>query len=240
MINRFRHPLIYALSRRINIFYLTIMMLTNAPRLFAHLHRQGWYRQLLLEWLQPCLNENHDAWLEIGCGPGLLSQELAELGIQIEALDRSEAMLRYASRQAKRASRKAVTFPRFSQGDAHHLPFPEQTFDWVLAASVINVVKQPIAVIKEMLRVAKPGAGIALLLPSTSMNLGNVEKTVKRLKLSPAEAAAIQLWASRANKMSERQITDWLTSAGCEDTQVINALDDMLLYVYARKKSAVL
>lgn len=228
----YRHYSIFSrLSRRLHKYYLFIMMVTSAPRLFAHLHRQTWYSDTLFDWLKPCLDDNPGDWLEIGCGPGLLSRELADRGIHIRALDASAAMLHYAERHKP----KNADFPRYSQGNAMQLAYPDQSFDWVVAASLINVVAQPIAVIKEMLRVAKPAAGIAVLLPAPAMNLANVEITIQRLSLKPAHAAALVLWASNARKLSAQQIESDFRSAGAEQIQIINALDNMLFYVYARK-----
>jgi len=232
----YRHYSIFStLSRGLHKYYLFIMMVTSVPRLFAHLHRQAWYRNTLFEWLKPCLNDNPGDWLEIGCGPGLLSKELADRGIRIHALDASVAMLDYAERHKP----KNADFPRYSQGNAMQLAYPDQSFDWVVAASLINVVDQPVSVIKEMLRVAKPAAGIAVLLPAPTMNLAKVESTIQRLALKPAHAAALTLWASNARKLSAQQIEHDFRSAGAEQIQIINALDNMLLYVYARKPLSV-
>ena len=47
-------------------------------------------------------------------------------------------------------------------GDAHHLPFQEATFDRVFAFNVFEHLADPQTAAKEILRVLKPGGGVAI------------------------------------------------------------------------------
>ena len=51
-------------------------------------------------------------------------------------------------------------------GDAHHLPFPTAAFDLVLAIEVLEHVGDPATAVAELARVARPGAGALLSVPS--------------------------------------------------------------------------
>jgi ubiquinone/menaquinone biosynthesis C-methylase UbiE len=51
-------------------------------------------------------------------------------------------------------------------GDAARLPFPDATFDLVLAVEVLEHLPDPAAALDELARVAKPGAGALLSVPS--------------------------------------------------------------------------
>ena len=50
----------------------------------------------------------------------------------------------------------------FETVDANELPYPDASFDIVFAHQVLQHVKDPIAILKEMRRVAKPGAIVAV------------------------------------------------------------------------------
>jgi phosphatidylethanolamine/phosphatidyl-N-methylethanolamine N-methyltransferase len=66
------------------------------------------------------------------------------------------------------------------QGNALHLPFAENSFDHVFISHVISVVSDPVAVIKEMQRVTKPGARVVMLNHFQSSNkvVASLEKMV--------------------------------------------------------------
>src|SRR5260370_42458566 len=63
--------------------------------------------------------------LDVGCGPGYVSVAAAERGAIPIGLDFSEEMIAIAKKK----------FPRieFRQGDAQNLPFPDASFDRIVA-----------------------------------------------------------------------------------------------------------
>ncbi|MEY2513729.1 MAG: hypothetical protein QOJ89_1087 [bacterium] len=90
--------------------------------------------------------------LDVGCGPGALTRELAaRLGAQsVAAVDPSEPFAR-ACEQRNPGVEVAVA-------PAEALPFDAGTFDAVLSQLVVNFISDPAAGVREMLRVARPGA----------------------------------------------------------------------------------
>jgi ubiquinone/menaquinone biosynthesis C-methylase UbiE len=50
-----------------------------------------------------------------------------------------------------------------AQGDAEHLPFPDATFDGAIATLVFCSVPDPVAGLREVARVVRPGGRIVLL-----------------------------------------------------------------------------
>ena len=54
---------------------------------------------------------------------------------------------------------------RFTQGDAEHLPFDDDTFDRVLTTCVLHHLENPHQALSEMRRVTRPGGIITVFLP---------------------------------------------------------------------------
>ena len=94
--------------------------------------------------------------LEVGSGLGLLATEVAAAadGVQVVGVEIS------ADQIAAAAESPRVTYV---QGDAHHLDFPDASFDLVYARYVLEHVADPERVLSEMRRVARPGASVAVL-----------------------------------------------------------------------------
>jgi len=88
--------------------------------------------------------------LDIGCGGGFLSNELARAGHAVTGVDRSEGSLEVARRHD---TTKSV---QYQAGDALQLPFADETFDVACAMDFLEHVEAPDQVIAEAARVLKP------------------------------------------------------------------------------------
>ncbi len=94
--------------------------------------------------------------LDIGTGTGFLSVMAAELGYDSYGIDLSEQMLDYAKKHSE--ERKApVTLIR---GDGDRLPFGDGIFAAVMNSRVLWTCVDPVASLREWMRVAAPGARI--------------------------------------------------------------------------------
>jgi ubiquinone/menaquinone biosynthesis C-methylase UbiE len=93
--------------------------------------------------------------LDCGCGPGSITIGFAEAIApgQVTAIDIDPDMIEQAQAAAKE---RGVGNVRFQVADMHKLPFPDNSFDAVWTASVMQYIEDPVAVAKEMLRVLKP------------------------------------------------------------------------------------
>jgi ubiquinone/menaquinone biosynthesis C-methylase UbiE len=92
--------------------------------------------------------------LEIAPGPGYFSVELAKLGrYAITGLDISHSMVRIATKNAAAAGVPA----RFLQGSASNMPFPKNSFDFLLCRAAFKNFARPFEALQEMCRVLKPG-----------------------------------------------------------------------------------
>lgn len=96
--------------------------------------------------------------LEVGCGMRADSLELAEAGHRVVATDISEQALKEARTQARK--RGVADRMVFLAADGEALPFNDATFDGCLIAASLHHLPHPLAGLKEMRRVVKPGGVI--------------------------------------------------------------------------------
>lgn len=89
--------------------------------------------------------------LDVGCGAGFLSNQLARQGYQVTGVDIEEEVLEVAKKHD--ATGSVVYRP----ADAYKLPFENASFDIVTAMDFLEHVEEPDKVIKEFSRVLKPG-----------------------------------------------------------------------------------
>jgi ubiquinone/menaquinone biosynthesis C-methylase UbiE len=119
-------------------------------------------QQLLAELLNPPTREMltrlpripHARVLDLGCGQGNTTRCLAEIldptvciGLEYDA-----GLVDYAQTRAENAPSV-----QFQQGDATRLPFPDDSFDVVFCRYLLIHMADPIRVVREMMRVVRPG-----------------------------------------------------------------------------------
>ena len=97
--------------------------------------------------------------LEVGIGPGL-NLPLYPAGCRVTGIDLSEEMLRKAHEKVDELGLANVTLKAM---DATVMDFSDDTFDAAVATYTISAVPDPVAVLKEMRRVVKPGGNLVLL-----------------------------------------------------------------------------
>src|SRR6202035_1616812 len=97
--------------------------------------------------------------LDIGCGTGFLSLELAGRGHRVTGIDFAPAMLALAKQKAAQAGADI----RFDEGDAEALPYPPGRFDLVVTRHVLWTLPHPEAALDEWMRVLRPGGRLAVI-----------------------------------------------------------------------------
>lgn len=92
--------------------------------------------------------------LEVAPGPGYFCIELAKLGpYAITGLDISKTFVKMAAKNAETLGVRVD----FQQGSASNMPFPRDSFDFLLCRAAFKNFAQPVAALQEMCRVLKPG-----------------------------------------------------------------------------------
>lgn len=98
--------------------------------------------------------------LDVGCGPGTITVELAQrvTSGHVVGIDPVPDPLEKARAAATRAGVANVTFVT---GDVYALDAGDGTFDVVHAHQVLQHLTDPVAALREMLRVCRPGGLVA-------------------------------------------------------------------------------
>jgi SAM-dependent methyltransferase len=110
-----------------------------------------------------------DRVIDVGCGAGRHAFELFRRGADVVAFDQDAEELRGVEEmlQAMRSEGQvpAGALARTAHGDARSLPFPDDHFDHVVAAEVLEHVAEDEQVMAELVRVLKPGGSAAVTVP---------------------------------------------------------------------------
>jgi ubiquinone/menaquinone biosynthesis C-methylase UbiE len=159
--------------------------------------------------------------LDIGCGPGSITVSLAKLfptshitGIEITEIPLVEAR--------KLAASEGVTNVEFKVGDCHDLKalgMEDERFDVVCCHQVLQHVRDPVAVMREMRRVCRKGNGgfvavkeladMPCFPESEAISLSNrVYQEVARAKGgNPRPGRRLHVWAKEAGFDSAKLIS---------------------------------
>ena len=116
-----------------------------------------------------------DRVLEVGVGTGI-NAALYPRDCAVTGIDLSASMLEKAR---ERVARKGIRNVRLVEMDAADIKFADSTFDIVYAPYLISVVPDPIAVVKEMRRVCRPGGRIVIL--NHFRSAGRIASTLERM-----------------------------------------------------------
>src|SRR5262245_42136577 len=91
--------------------------------------------------------------LEVGCGGGILCEEIALMGFETSGIDPSTHSLEVAKSHARNSALNID----YSEGTGESIRFPDQSFDIVFCCDVLEHVRDLPKVISEISRVLKPG-----------------------------------------------------------------------------------
>jgi demethylmenaquinone methyltransferase / 2-methoxy-6-polyprenyl-1,4-benzoquinol methylase len=202
------------------------------------LHR--YWKQRLVRDARPQPGERA---LDLCCGTGDLTLALARAGAEAVGLDFSERMLE-AARAKGTAQKPRGGMPKFVQGDAQQVPFPENSFDIVTVGYGLRNLTDWKIGLREMQRVAKPGGRLLVL------DFGKPEHPLfrriyfgylrlfvpclGRLFCGSASAYAYIL-ESLEHYPAQQQVADALRQLGLAQVQFVNLLGGAMSIHYAVK-----
>ena len=92
--------------------------------------------------------------LEVAPGSGYLAIELAKRGTyKVVGLDISRTLVEIAQKNATKAGVGAAV--EFRQGDAAHMPFDDEIFDFIICTAAFKNFADPVGALREMYRVLR-------------------------------------------------------------------------------------
>jgi len=97
--------------------------------------------------------------LELGCGTGIFTKEIAKTKNKIFAIDISSTLLRLAQKRVKAGNVK------FILGNAYQTKFNDNYFDYIVGNSILHYLDIDLA-IKEIYRLLKDGGGFIFTEPN--------------------------------------------------------------------------
>ncbi|GGK71575.1 methyltransferase [Sphaerisporangium melleum] len=108
--------------------------------------------------------------LDLGCGGGRHAFEVLRRGAHVVAFDQDAAELEGVASMFAAMDKAGEVPPEATAetvtGDALAMPFPDASFDRVIAAEVLEHIPDDMAAMREIHRVLKPGGQAAITVPS--------------------------------------------------------------------------
>jgi arsenite methyltransferase len=147
--------------------------------------------------------------LDLGSGGGidvLLSARRVGPTGKAYGLDMTDEMLALANRNKRKAGVENV---EFLKGEIEHIPLPDNSVDVIISNCVINLSADKDRVLREALRVLKPGGRFA------------VSDVVTRGEMPPEIRKSVLLWVGCvAGALEEKEYRDKLAAAGFEKIEI--------------------
>ena len=116
--------------------------------------------------------------LDFGCGPGVISLELARMGYSVTGIDGSVEMVAQAQRAAASARLDGA---EFRQLEATKWRAEPGEFDIVVCSSVIEYIADDVSVLRRFAEAVKPGGALILSVPNAASISGRIEDFRRRV-----------------------------------------------------------
>jgi 2-polyprenyl-3-methyl-5-hydroxy-6-metoxy-1,4-benzoquinol methylase len=98
-------------------------------------------------------------WIDVACGPGVVSCAMAAKVASVRGVDLTPAMVDEA---AMRAREEGVGNVSFAEGDATSLDLADGTFDGAITRLSLHHIPVPGRIVAEMARVVRPGGTVVV------------------------------------------------------------------------------
>ena len=187
-------------------FQIMLLVIFKPTVLFDKINQLKWYKGTLHQWVDDQKFSIQSTVLEVGCASGALTAYIAESGCIPTGVDSSKRMVELA-----KSNNEDVNF---LVENALDLTFKDESFDAIIAASLLNIVSDKDKVVSELYRTCKKGGVISTLVPSAKFKDENLLALQTSVGETGFSIAAMQAWHNRAPKMKENDILLLFTKAG--------------------------
>lgn len=121
----------------------------------------GYVLRVRRQRVEELLDKQGGKVLDLGCGPGVLTHDLVNLGFEYWGMDSSSKMVDECNKNFGHIKQS-----HFSVGNVSHVDYPDQFFDTVMCLGVIGSINDYETAIGEMFRVLKPDGSLLITLPN--------------------------------------------------------------------------
>ena len=178
--------------------------------------------------------------LDAGCGIGshtlLLAEAVAPAG-HVTGLDLSPQFLVYAREIAKKSSLSEHV--SFQEGNVNKLPFGDDTFDWVWSSDCVGYpVGESLPLLRELVRVVKPGGSVAILGWSSQQLLPGYPLVEARLNANSSWITTIG--KGKRPESHFLRALGWFRDAGLEELRARTFVGDVCAPLSDDIRSALL
>ena len=160
-----------------------------APLLFTWLQGADFYRALHREAVEMLPIGDGEIWLDIGCGPGLVTRFAAERKYRAIGIDTDPQMVAAAKRIARHANSSAD----FQTGDFTTLP--AESAQVVSAASLLAVLPDREAGLRSLWRLLHSGGTLLIIEPTNQMTSENAARAIQN-GLPKKRVLGLRMWAN--------------------------------------------
>ena len=172
-----------------------------------------------------------DTVLDVACGPGLLACALASYAQNVTGIDLVPAMIEKAQ---KTQQEKSLSNIDWKIGEILPLPFVDSSFSVVVCRYAFHHFLKPEAVLKEMIRVAKPKGKVAVIdVFTSSAAQSDVYDKVEKLK-DPSHVRTLPL-----AELQAMAVRAGLINSKVEFYRIEFGLEDNLKASFPDKKSDI-
>src|SRR5579863_267092 len=136
----------------------------------------------------------NDTVLDVACGPGLLACAFARVTRHVTGVDLTPAMLEQARALQRQQGLENLTW---QEGDVLPLPYADHSFSIVSTRFAFHHFLDPLAVLKEMRRVCRPGGRVVVADSAPAADKADAFNRMERLR-DPSHVRAMPLEELRA------------------------------------------
>ena len=161
--------------------------------------------------------------LDIACGPGTFGRRIASPSKEVFGIDVSRGMLRQG---AAYAAKEGISNVHFARARVEVLPFEDGLFDATLCCGSLHLFGDTVMALREMARVMKPGAILAVF--TFTVGRGGILKF-----------RCVRKWSLRNHGLHVfglSEMEQYLTASGFEDFEP--EVSGSILTFSARKQAA--
>jgi len=186
--------------------------------LFTWLQGAEFYRDLHKQAVDTLPSGKGKTWIDLGCGPGLVSRLASEKLYDVTGIDTDRSMIKAARRLKKWHGSKA----NFEVSDLTHLS--DKKADVISAASLLAVLDDREDALNKMWESVLPKGYLLIIEPTELMNQENAKELIKT-GLPKKRLSGLKMWAiARENRAVDPTIFDTIKATDRKTIELLGGL----------------